>query len=332
MRIIYHNADLDGKCSAAIVAHWAGRGDRSMFVGLDYGDPVDIDTLCMKGEEVYMVDFSLPPDQMVALNARAILHWIDHHSPRIREMAESPLGCPAPDGGEGSPNFGFHFSGGYALAPDKPAACLLTWEYMWDRAAAAQLPGRLPSQSRTPPLAVRLLNAYDTWDKEGEFDWDREVLAFQYGMRSFRCEPWSSCWGAILGPDRGSADATAMRIQGEGGAILRYRRQSDRILAAGAAFRTHLRGHSAIAVNRLYANSEVFNTIDKSGAALLISFGFDGRPGWRVSLSPGPAAPDLNCGELARELGGGGHPGRAGFCCGSLPFSLPVPDTQEVRT
>jgi len=141
MKCFYHSADLDGHCSGAIVKH---KFPECEMIGIDYGDKFPWDSIKLH-EAVYMVDFSLQPfDQMIELNERCDLIWIDHHKSAIEECKNSE-----------SIFFGVQNS--------DLAACELTWKYF---------------SGDKPPTAVFLLGRYDVWDHS-----DPNVLPFQYGLR-----------------------------------------------------------------------------------------------------------------------------------------------------
>ena len=287
MICIYHSADLDGMCSAAIAYRRFAPEADVVFLPLDYGHDVPWD-LIAQHPVVYMVDFSLPLADMQRLNAMCELHWIDHHTQKIAEAEAA----------------GFRASGGQLLAHDDPAACELTWEYV------------LPHER--VPWAVQLLGRYDAWDHREE-----TVLPFQYGMRAqANMRPQSSRWRLLLG-DR---NPTYIRgIVEQGRAILRYVAQEHAKLVEGALFVSELAGHRALCVNRLYVNSTVFDSVPADvieSAELLVNFGYDGKPAWRVGLSPVRDG-ELDVSQIAAQFGGGGHAGRAGFHCTQLPFALP---------
>lgn len=127
MKCFYHSADLDGKCSGAIVR--AARPE-CVMIGIDYGQPFPWG-LIEPGEKVYMVDFSLQPfDDMLRLNELADLVWIDHHKTAIDASRES----------------GAHFAG---IQRDGIGACALVWEYFY---------------LGLRPYGVMLLAQFDVWD------------------------------------------------------------------------------------------------------------------------------------------------------------------------
>jgi hypothetical protein len=100
----YHKSDLDGICSAAIVKHFVPECE---LYGMDYGDEfpwaallpqgacpdivsappavVQMELECLlrrklcEPRTVYMVDFSLPPEDMKTLAEVSNLVWIDPH-------------------------------------------------------------------------------------------------------------------------------------------------------------------------------------------------------------------------------------------------------------
>jgi oligoribonuclease NrnB/cAMP/cGMP phosphodiesterase (DHH superfamily) len=127
MLCIYHNADQDGECSAAIVRK---RYPECKFFGMQYGDklpPITQDILT-----IIMVDFSLPMKEMKDLSNIVALTWIDHHITAMQDYLN---------------DLNLVLSG---LQDSSKAACELTWEYFF------------PNQ--LIPTAVRLVGAYDVWN------------------------------------------------------------------------------------------------------------------------------------------------------------------------
>jgi hypothetical protein len=119
------------------------------MIGINYGDPFPWQSI-MAGETVYMVDFSLPLEEMKRLNGICRLIWIDHHKSAI-EDAEAMK---------------FVASGHQRLLIGL-AACELTWMEFFQGEICR---------------AVTLLGRYDVWDYRDH----PEVLEFQYGMRQFK--------------------------------------------------------------------------------------------------------------------------------------------------
>ena len=96
IRVYYHNADLDGLCSAAIV--YQKFGNIAEYVGVNYGDPLDLDP---SFDQILFVDFSPEPHPSPLPNN---LFVIDHH--------KTSIGLPG-------------------IIDTKRAACVLCWNHFF---------------------------------------------------------------------------------------------------------------------------------------------------------------------------------------------------------
>jgi len=156
----YHRRDLDGKCSGAIVN---SKFANLQLIGIDYGDEFPWNII-KQDDLAYMVDFSLPSEDMATLNSRCNLVWIDHHISAIKDSGS--LGIAG-------------------LQIDGKAGCELTWEFLF------------PDQPM--PEAVRLLGRYDVWDHT-----DPDTLIFQIGCKMYDLEPASGLWFKLFANDKDS--------------------------------------------------------------------------------------------------------------------------------
>lgn len=274
MICFYHNADLDGKCSAAIIRRAIPEVE---LYGINYGDDFPWDKLTLQ-THVYMVDFSLQPfERMNQLRlACGELTWIDHHKSAIDEEKAS----------------GLRIKG---IRDNNHAACELTWRYFFPD---------------TPtPYAVELLGRYDVWDHSNQ-----AVLPFQYGMRIAHNQPDATIWNQLLDGDNRIVMETIER----GRTILMYITEQNKAACSSCAFETEFHGHRAIAINRPLSNSQTFDSIwDPEKYDMMIAFYL--RNGtWTISMYTD--RPDVDCGEIAKQNGGGGHKGAAGFQSKTIPF------------
>lgn len=278
MKCFYHSADLDGHCSGAIVK---ARFPDAQLYGINYGDPFPWQDI-QRGEEVYMVDFSLQPfSEMVELSHLARLTWIDHHKSAIEEAQKHGFSCER------------------RVVDTNFAACELCWRTLF---AESPL-----------PQAVFWLGRYDIWKHEEH----PGALEFQYGMRMKRTDPSDSdnlpFWFAIF-----KDDEFAKKIRGEGALYLAYETEQNRKFAAAFAFETTLDGLRCIAVNKGFTNSLVFKSVyDPSKHDAMLSFAYRGGK-WTVSLYADK--PEVDVSVICKARGGGGHKGAAGFQCEELPF------------
>lgn len=279
--LFYHRADLDGRASGAIASRAL---PDYKAVGIDYGDrfPWEIITPKMK---VVMVDYSLEPfAEMVKLHQICgELTWIDHHKSAMDEAKT------------------YSFEDIKGLRRIGQAACELCWEYFHTGEAT--------------PTAINLAGRYDVWDHK-----DERVLPFQYGMYVENTEPDSALWDQLLsGPDSLVAEGLVKEIIRLGGPVEEYIKQNNAAYIKARGFETELEGHKAICCNKGLANSKLFDSVwDPTKYDLMITFIRLPSEQWTVSMYT--TKDEVDCGEIAKKHGGGGHQKAAGFQCVDLPF------------
>jgi oligoribonuclease NrnB/cAMP/cGMP phosphodiesterase (DHH superfamily) len=288
---LYHGSDLDGHCSGAIYAK-AHEGQDFILHPIDYGDPVPWELV--KDADVTLIDFSIQPkSEFVRLMQEAkSTTWIDHHRSAIQEWENSELPC-----------------GGITMVLDeKFSGCELAWRHYFAH--------------RQMPDGVRLLGRYDVWDHAA----DERVLPYQYGMRFHALDPSIGCerelWGDVLVTD-GSDDCFTGKMIQQGCLLLQYQSQNDAGAVQRGAFDLDFEGKRWIACNRLGKGSRFFDAVwDADKYDGMLSFGWDGDK-WCFGLySDQNTDGAIDCGAIAKEYGGGGHPGAAGFQAETLPFDL----------
>lgn len=164
MKCFYHN-DMDGKAAAWVVRHALATGSvpyhsEATYVASDYGTPFPLDTI-VERESVWIVDFSIEPDQMLALldRTRRVV-WIDHHKTAIEKYADF---SETVDG----------------LREDGVAGCALTWRYCF--------PGD------TAPRMIELVADRDVWT----WRYGNETANFHAGAAMCDTSPESSFWDTM---------------------------------------------------------------------------------------------------------------------------------------
>lgn len=283
---LYHGSDLDGHCSGAIYAK-AHTGQPHQLAPVDYGQLIPWDKLA--GAYVTLVDFSFQPWNEVErlfLTARHVT-WIDHHKSAITEWMEKhhllPSGhCP--------------FT---TVLDTTRAGCELAWGHYFPDTPISR--------------GVHLLGRYDVWDHT-----DPDVLPFQYGMRIQKTDPsvGDFNWDYVLEEKSDFLDTTIR----DGKLLLQYQSQNDAAAVSKTWFPVTFADKRWQACNRLGKGSRFFDTVWTPGEfSGMLSFGWDGKK-WQVGLYSDRS--DMDCGAIAKQYGGGGHLGAAGFMCDTLPFAL----------
>jgi len=177
---------------------------------------------------------------------------------------------------------------------DKPAACELVWKYFYPKTST--------------PKAVKLLGDYDTWTyKHGD-----ETKLFQVGIKLEKTHPESPLWEELLNDD---GKIAPIILQGE--YATKYRDNICDNLMRGFSYETFFEGHKGIVCNQGITGSHLFKSVENKKYDLMIPIVFDGTQ-WTVSLY---STTGIDCAEIAKKHGGGGHKGAAGFQCKELPFS-----------
>jgi len=158
----YHSADLDGKCSAAIVHYWENKAE---LIPLNYNDNFKAKILDRKfvNEIIFFCDIIAPIDIMRELSGINDVIILDHHITAIDAIKEA----------------GFYHYGKLDISK---ASCELTWEYLFPNTKI--------------PKVVKYLGRYDVWQH------NNEIVYFQYGMREQDLPVNSHIWEMLFENDR----------------------------------------------------------------------------------------------------------------------------------
>jgi uncharacterized protein len=322
---IYHSIDLDGWMSAAIVKHWfiesnnpdnyiingteTARGGNPHnpnsinFIGYNYGQPIPD----LSGYDiVIMCDISFPLINMLEIADRLMdtetletnFIWLDHHISAIK----SNISVEA----DGIRNTNF-------------TACELTWKYFF------------PNEEM--PEIVRLLGRYDCFGHKGTNE-ELRVLEFQYGAR--QCisnyeDAYNWLYNCVRQERLGTLENY---IWQKGKSIYSYLcEEAKQTYKNGFEIKLSTEGqtHRACFIDLskypnksieyvpykfICINKERFNPINFG-----IDYHKDGYDGcacfhyangmWNFSIYNDNG--NVDCSQIAKQYGGGGHKGAAGF-------------------
>lgn len=292
----FHSADLDGHCSGWLVQKYLGTDVK--LIGIDYGDPFPWELITDKDQTVYMVDFSLQPkSQMLKLADMCQLVWIDHHKSAIEALVDAKI---------------------HGLRDTSQAACELVWDYLKINLSPDQL---------SMPDFVYYLGRYDIWDHSNQEFWDDIIYPFQMGMRLKSTIPTESCpiWAELFEQKDRKLLSLIIAV---GTAIVAYQTQQNR-RTMNSSFDVELDGLRCLAVNA-GGNSQIFESKwDSSKYDAMLGFKNTRGEFWTVSLYSDKD--DVDVSVIAKNRGGGGHKGAAGFQCKELPFTVSKHLNQKER-
>lgn len=286
--VVYHRVDFDGIVSYA-VCKTALEESGCAVTGVPYNYGDDISAVGLHDfDEVFIVDATLPPERMKLLRSETRLVWIDHHATSISDSMKN----------------------GYDSLPGIRAigrgACELCWEYFHEDIPV--------------PMLVRLISAYDVWDKR-RFDWEGLTLPFQYGMRN-RYNLDAERFVADFCHDPENAALTD-RIMSEGLLLVGYIRSTGRRSCGAYGFEVTLAGR----VRALCMLTATFGSIPMEEAArelgceVIVCANRRGPDQYQVSCYAFGGQAPIHLGNYLRErYGGGGHEGAAGAVVGKDVF------------
>lgn len=315
MKCFYHN-DMDGRAAGFCVHAWVGLHDNYLdaytfednFIPIDYSKPFPLETI-RKDEQVWIVDYSISPDEMRRLlGITQDVTWIDHHKTAIEKYADFPYAIRG-------------------IRKDGEAGCVLAWKYIhwWTDRGEGEIDLKRDRSEHYPvPTAIMYVGDRDIWAwKFGE-----TTKHFHAGAQSHNTLPYSEFWWRCLDREiepRPGTGNTEARIRGieffdkllsDGKVVERYRRFYYQDYCAELSFPVEIDGHKALALNVAKVGSEALGGDEAfKEHAILCPFYFDGKQ-FTVSLY----SKTVDVSEIAKKYGGGGHKGASGFQCQKLPF------------
>ncbi len=282
MKIFYHG-DLDGRAAARILYERCTETEiilnKSDFIEMQYNIKFPIESIEIN-EVVYIVDFSIKPDEMrELLKVTKNIEWIDHHITAIKEYINEKISV-----------------GGHQLVSIdgiKRSGAWLAYDYIHG-----------PYNPHTVfPKWIEYVSDFDTWTHS-----DPNSMLFKLGSDLYDQHPYDGdLWPQI------SKDINHIILAGE--VISRYTEQTNTEYLENYSYEVLFEGYKCLVCNRR-SNSSLFsekiNQYD-----MVIPFCFNGKE-WILSLFS--LKDNVHCGEIAKKYGGGGHKGAAGFHCKELPF------------
>ena len=283
MKCFYHN-DSDGKCAGYWVAASAKQTKpqhSAEFIPINYDNHFPFETI-LPGEQIFIVDFSIPPSDMDKLLAiTKDVTFIDHHKSAIEQYKDYP-----------------HEIRG--IRYDGIAGCMLTYCYlnkMTDRGLGDIKPFNV-SMVVDAPLFTKLIADWDVW----KFDFGDNTRYFQMAFHSYDFSPESTEWTKLL------KNKNEECLINEGRIMHKYRNAWARSYCKSIGFEVEFEGYRCFAINLGLCNSEYFISVCDEGYDILVAFSYNGV-NWKYSLY----SCTVDVSKIAEKYAGGGHAGAAGF-------------------
>lgn len=291
MKCFYH-VDDDGKCAAFWVKKLAEHYDEynRELIPINYEIKFPFDKI-LPNEQVYIVDYSVMPDEMrKLLEITKDVTWIDHHKSAIERYADFEI-----------PIRGIRYNG--------IAGCMLTYcwlHHMTQRGIEEPKEFNI-SMTDDAPMFTKYIADYDVW----AFEYGDDTRYFHMGFASYSRNPEDEIWQNLL--DNNSEK----KYIEEGKIIIRYRDSFAEEYCESKGFEAEFEGYKVYAMNIGLAGSDWFKSVDDDSYDILMPFSYNGRNGtWTYSMY----SKKVDVSEIAKKYGGGGHKGAAGFNMDKLIF------------
>lgn len=161
MAKIFYHADTDGRCAGYIVAKKIKVDNPEDLIEMEYGKKFPFNKI-NKDENVYIVDYSIEPDEMLKLlKLTENVVWIDHHISTISKYKDFPKTIKG-------------------VREDGRAGCVLTWDYFMEEEPA--------------PLAVVYIGDRDVWT----WLFKEKTKNFCSGAELYDLHPLSKSWNKLI--------------------------------------------------------------------------------------------------------------------------------------
>jgi uncharacterized protein len=300
MKIFYHN-DMDGVVSASWVYLSVGITESLNYMddsnnvcfSMDYQNEFPI-KIVRKDEQVYIVDFSIQPEEMIdLLKITKNVTWIDHHETAINKYKDI-LDIKSIRG----------------IRKSGIAACMLTYCYLHHMTSRGEgdIKAFSTNMIENAPMDTKLVADYDVWD----FKYGDDTTYFKLWFDSVNLSP-EEYLDTIRFNSRGDNITSFIQI---GKSIKSYVDAQHKYNRETFAYVSEFDGHKCLVCNRK-DNSWLFGEyIDEFD--FVVSCVFNGEK-WISSLFS--KKENINVGEICKKYGGGGHKGAAGFISDKFMFT-----------
>jgi oligoribonuclease NrnB/cAMP/cGMP phosphodiesterase (DHH superfamily) len=326
--VLYHADCLDG--FGAAYAAWRHFGDAAIFHPMHHGEPLD--TAEIAGHQVFILDFSFPPETLekMAALAKSVVQ-IDHHASALSDWSGRFSTTET-----GLHNYEHPTLPLRVIFDLKKSGARLAWEHFHPHA--------------TPPLVILHIEDQDMWRfaLPGTRPFCRALRLLPFDLhiwhqlisetpneRSQRYTEAMAQGTAIehyfhreienLGQ---STLRTSARVRGEPVDALQAQRHGQEIISDGDLAWLAIRG-TAINANALFA-SELGNSLAEQSGSFGLIWQLSGNGDIKASLRSKGNTLDVSL--IATRYGGGGHPNAAGFRMPAKQFLCEVLNISPTTT
>lgn len=283
---VMHSRDNDGFCSGAVMNRYF---PNAKMIGYDYGQPIPQEVLDAENADLLVVadvSFQMKDFAMLSTKYNLGILWIDHHVSAFKDYESFFTD-------KSDVNIEYIYD-------DKISACEACWTYFFPEQAV--------------PMVVNLLGIYDTFRK-GEPLWNN-AYNFQFGMKAICNGFYSFPKGLLEYSDDFSVEKQIDMMISNGITILGYQEKMNQANCIKNAFEINLDGYRAICMNDVsHMSMALKSAYNPEKHDVMVMF-YRNKSGYCVSIYTDKD--DIDCSQIAKSHGGGGHRKAAGFNTNNL--------------
>lgn len=281
MKILHHD-DIDGRSAAnTIYQMYKNKLNENDFFEMNYTKKFPVKEC--KNEEVFIVDFSIQESnysQFLELyNVANKVIWIDHHHTSLETIKNHPWMSKIP---------GRVFEGICGAA--------LTYMYLHGINVSLENIQRLPRY-------LQLIDDFDCWKLKLN-----DTMNFKYGIEAHDHNPTSKFWNSLaINPQDSDCDILIK----EGKIINRYNEQKFKEMRESNAYESKYDRLKCLIINADGFSQLFGNELHNYDFCCL--WNYTGKEYSYSIYSDQTKENAVDCSEIAKKYGGGGHPGASGF-------------------
>jgi hypothetical protein len=315
MKIFHHN-DMDGYASASLVQIYYKNSRkivdadimkdiRESCIPIDYNpNSVDLFQTVTEGEEVWIVDYSIQESTVSILKhlideMHCDVTWIDHHKTTLEFMKTM--------------DYKYLYKEIKGFRSGDHSGAYLTWQYLShiDRGHFFE----------TVPEYIELISDYDTWSMKFSPKQDIFKLGYDTYPLNKKFDVLNSLYTDFLyNYPSAKFDSYLDKIIDRGKLVYDYNTALNEGIRKVTMYRTEFMGYKAVVVNA-FNNSWVFgNLIKYPNVDICILWHYDGDYYHASIYSDQTKENPVDCSEICKKFGGGGHAGAAGFVSKEFVF------------
>ena len=300
--LVFQHNDLDGYGAAAVIKNYHdmihGGEDSIDFLEVNYAKKKIEFNRIKEFEEkkgykydlIYIVDLSISSTEAAKEYLKITKEydftiWIDHHlsSAGLKDEISEDLWGQIHKYDEEATLADCHVQ---YISMERSGA-YLTWQYLYN--------------SINVPKAIELIDDYDRWVHN--YPESKCLNMAFYAIKELK-DPSSEMWQNMLNSDNGLEEILKI-----GKVVKDYNDNQNDVARKGSMYITKFEGMDAACINKKM-NSDIFGDAYNE-YPICISYVFNGAQ-WVYTLYSNPKF-GVDCSEIAKKYGGGGHAGAAGF-------------------